>query len=260
MLGLRARFEASLTPMSDSNSLDQNPDESASALVPATPSQPPALRASEAEREQVVNVLREAAGDGRLDVDELDERLRLAYAAQTRAELGLLIADVTVSPVAVASSHRITVREGPSCTRMLVSIMGGNDRSGCWRLARTCTVVNVMAGSELDLNQVELSGPLTTLNVLSVMGGSEIRVPDGVEIRVSKLALMGGNDVRLGDHAVPPGGRVIHIRLLSIMGGTSVSRGPTQSRAGKRRERELRKVQRREEHRHHRARRGELEE
>ena len=53
---------------------------------PAVPD-PQQLRASDADRERVAETLREAAGDGRLTMDELDERLDAAYAAKTYAEL-----------------------------------------------------------------------------------------------------------------------------------------------------------------------------
>lgn len=75
-----------------------------------------------------------------------------------------------------------------------------------------------MGGSDLDLCDVELSNPVTQLNVYSVMGGGQIRVPDGVEVQVSKLGLMGGNDVRLGDEVSSPGAPLIRIRLVSLMG------------------------------------------
>ncbi|RKQ90952.1 uncharacterized protein DUF1707 [Solirubrobacter pauli] len=52
------------------------------------------MRASDAEREQIVALLRTAAAEGRLDVDELDERTATAYAAKTRGELTRLIADL----------------------------------------------------------------------------------------------------------------------------------------------------------------------
>jgi hypothetical protein len=52
------------------------------------------IRASDTEREQVAGVLREHAGEGRLDVDELDDRLRRAYAARTRGELETLTSDL----------------------------------------------------------------------------------------------------------------------------------------------------------------------
>jgi Domain of unknown function (DUF1707)/Domain of unknown function (DUF4190) len=56
------------------------------------------LRASDAEREATVERLRVAATEGRLDADELDERLTAAYAARWRSELDALTADVTPPP------------------------------------------------------------------------------------------------------------------------------------------------------------------
>jgi hypothetical protein len=54
----------------------------------------PTIRASDAEREQHVELLREHAVLGRLSVDELSDRLDRAYAAQTRGELAVLVADL----------------------------------------------------------------------------------------------------------------------------------------------------------------------
>ena len=54
-------------------------------MVPATGQG--ALRASHADRDQVAEVLRVAAGDGRLSPEELDERLELALSARTYDEL-----------------------------------------------------------------------------------------------------------------------------------------------------------------------------
>src|SRR3954454_14126069 len=54
----------------------------------------PDLRASDAERETVVARLREHGAAGRLDVDELEERVGAAYAARTHAELACLLEDL----------------------------------------------------------------------------------------------------------------------------------------------------------------------
>jgi hypothetical protein len=48
----------------------------------------PAVRASDAEREQAVALLRSSFADGRLTLPELEERAGAAYAARTRAQLG----------------------------------------------------------------------------------------------------------------------------------------------------------------------------
>jgi len=54
----------------------------------------PELRASDAERERVVEALRHHATAGRLDADELEERLGAAYAARTRGDLIPITADL----------------------------------------------------------------------------------------------------------------------------------------------------------------------
>ena len=58
----------------------------------------PELRASDADREATVERLRVAAIEGRLDADELEERLGAAYAARHLSELEPLTADVTPPP------------------------------------------------------------------------------------------------------------------------------------------------------------------
>jgi hypothetical protein len=75
---------------------------------------------------------------------------------------------------------------------------------------------------------------VTEINVYSIMGGCEIWVPHGVEVHVSNFALMGGNDVKLGETMAPPGAPVIRIRLVSIMGGSELKRGRKLSRRERR--------------------------
>ena len=66
-----------------------------------TPRQPSRLRASHADREHVVDTLKEAFVQGRLTKDELDSRVGHALAARTQADLGTLSADLpAMSPAA----------------------------------------------------------------------------------------------------------------------------------------------------------------
>jgi hypothetical protein len=55
------------------------------------------LRASDSDREQVAERLRHAMAEGRLDGDELEQRLEALYAARTFGELGALLADLPVN-------------------------------------------------------------------------------------------------------------------------------------------------------------------
>src|SRR5688572_28989837 len=68
----------------------------------------PSLRASDAERESIVSQLREHGAAGRLDVEELEQRVETAYSARTHGELGALLRDLPAAPAArrvVASNH-----------------------------------------------------------------------------------------------------------------------------------------------------------
>jgi hypothetical protein len=54
----------------------------------------PDVLVSDAEREQCARRLREACGEGRLEVRELEQRLDRAYRARTRRELRVLVSDL----------------------------------------------------------------------------------------------------------------------------------------------------------------------
>jgi DUF1707 SHOCT-like domain len=119
-------------------------------------SEPPALRASDADREGAADRLRHAAAEGRLTVDELEARLHDVYAARTQAELQPLVADLPVP--ADPPAGRMPVRRGEPGTSRLISILGGHERKGRWRIAPQCRVVNILGGSELDITDAELAG------------------------------------------------------------------------------------------------------
>jgi hypothetical protein len=69
----------------------------------------PDLRASQAEREEVVERLRVHTGGGRLELDELEDRVEAAYAAKTRGELAELLSDLPEPP-----ATRLQRRSHPS--------------------------------------------------------------------------------------------------------------------------------------------------
>jgi hypothetical protein len=209
-------------------------------LATMAESGPPELRASDAERERTAELLRRAAGEGRLTIDEFDERLDAAYAARTRSELERLVADVDV-PHASTPSSGLTVRPGEDeGNRWLVSVMGGLERKGRWRVGRRCVSVNVMGGADLDLNDAELAAPTVELSVFSLMGGGDVYVPAGLNVDVSDFAFMGANEVRLGDATPTPGGPTVRLKLISIMGGSSVRRGRKLTRSERKRQRQER--------------------
>ena len=69
-------------------------------------SRQPTLRASDADREQLAEELRDHAVAGRIDTDELEERLQGAYAARTLGDLDELRRDLPATPEQVALAVR----------------------------------------------------------------------------------------------------------------------------------------------------------
>ena len=93
------------------------------------------IRASDQERESVVDVLRDAYTDGRLTLEEFDERTSAAYASKTWADLRELTADLPVEPVLGAD---LPQRHQPSrsrwCRRCPGHVTAGvTGRWGCCR-------------------------------------------------------------------------------------------------------------------------------
>src|SRR6478609_4304705 len=91
------------------------------------------LRISDQDRHQVAEILREAAGDGRIDLDELDERLEATYAARTYADLVPITLDLPAHP------HQAVPARQPGPSPLVVpgpdseshtAILGGLDRKG----------------------------------------------------------------------------------------------------------------------------------
>ena len=198
----------------------------------------PEIRATDADRERTANVLRRSGANGQLTVDELGERVEAAYAAKTRGDLERLVQDLGD---ARERTGDIPVRAGDEGTRWVISVMGGSDRKGHWRVGRSVTVVNFMGGSNLDLNDAELAADVVDMRVYSIMGGSEIRVPEGLDVQVSEFAFMGGNDVSRNTVRPGDGGPLLRLKMISIMGGSSLKRGRRKSRAERKLERERRR-------------------
>jgi Domain of unknown function (DUF1707)/Cell wall-active antibiotics response 4TMS YvqF len=174
-------------------------------------------RASDAEREATVTRLREAAAEGRLSVEELTERIDAAYAATTQAELEPLTADL---PQGAAGS--MAVEGGGGGTSFVLGVLGGGDRRGRWRVARRVTVLNVLGGADLDLREATLAAPEVTIWVISLFGGSDIVVPEGVHVELSSFALFGGDRLKLEGPEPEAGAPVVHVRTVSLFSGTDV--------------------------------------
>jgi hypothetical protein len=90
------------------------------------------IRASDKERESVVDVLRDAYTEGRLTLDEFEERTSAAYGSKTWADLRELTGDLPVEPVLGADLPHRQPHQLAAVQQMVPSVprprQGGRDR------------------------------------------------------------------------------------------------------------------------------------
>ena len=175
----------------------------------------PELRASDAERERTVTRLRDGTVEGRLTLEEFTERMHAAYEARTRSELDRLVGDLPERAAAVGSAR-------PSRTRgWIVSVMGNTARRGRWRVAEQTNAVAVMGNATIDLRDAVLTGPQIDITVFCCMGNVYVLVPDGVDVDLSAVAIMGNKmDQRRG--APQTDAPVVRITGLVLMGNLTL--------------------------------------
>ena len=182
--------------------------------------EPSQMRISDADRNKVAEILREAAGDGRIDLTELDERLEATFAAKTYAELVPITHDL--SPVVHAGGSSVVRVE----RERAVAIMGGVERHGNWVVPEHFSVFCLMGGAELDLREATFSAREVTLTINTFMGGANIIVNQATNVIVHGVGIMGGYSSPRSD----PGLRLtadsptVHLKGVAIMGGVSVVR------------------------------------
>ncbi|MER5573565.1 DUF1707 SHOCT-like domain-containing protein [Streptomyces massasporeus] len=224
----------------------------------------PDLRASDADREKVADILRDALAEGRLDMEEFEERLDATYKARTYGELAPITRDLPAAGVTVPAvsltkdpaagpdwSGRITGGEGSST--WAVAVMSGFQRKGHWTMPRRFTCFAFWGGGEIDLREANFADREVEINAIAIMGGVDVIVPPGVEVVVRGIGIMGGFDHR--EEGVPgePGAPRVIVTGFALWGGVGVQRKLT--RAEKLRVRE----ERRQEKLERRAGRRELD-
>jgi hypothetical protein len=182
--------------------------------------EPSQMRVSDADRNKVAEILREAAGDGRIDFTELDERLEATYAAKTYAELVPITHDLAPAVHAGGSSVARVERD------RAVAIMGGVERRGIWVVPEHFSVFCLMGGAELDLREATFSAREVTLTINTFMGGANIIVNPATNVVVHGVGIMGGYSApRSGpDLQLTADSPTVHVKGVAIMGGVSVVR------------------------------------
>jgi len=207
-------------------------------------------RVSDAERHQVVEALQRAAGDGRLSVEELEERLELTWAAKTYADLVPVLADLPYDapapPGGPSSASGSTGTRSPALRRGPGALAGGlpehesslavfseQKRTGAWRVGETHTASSVFGSVVLDLREAVL-GAETTITANAVMGSVEVLVDAETLVVVDGTPILGefGPVKDKVQATLHEGSPVVRVTGTAVMGSVVVKR---QRRPGEKR-------------------------
>ena len=186
--------------------------------------QSPELRASDAERDRAMDLLRQHAASGRLTPSELEERTENAYAAKTRADLAALLQDLPTSASGQSAGQG-------KARRWFVAILGRPQRRGRSRLRGRAIALSVLAAPDIDLCNADIEGSELVIYAFSLLGGPDIYVADSMKVEMSGFSSLVGNDLEGSQSPADPDAPVISVRAYSLIGGCTVWRLPPHLRA-----------------------------
>lgn len=202
---------------------------------------PGRMRVSDADRHKVAEILQQAAAEGRIDIDELDERLESTYAARTYADLVPITVDLPVT----GATQPLAAR--PSAGPLLpaprydssFAVMGGTSRKGVWTVGPTHTAFAVCAGIDLDLREAQFTSRETVIHANAIWAGIDVVVNEHTQVVVDGVGIMGSFD-QARDRVAPvlgPDSPVVRVKGIALMAGVTVQRRPMpgQRRGGLRR-------------------------
>lgn len=204
---------------------DEPADPSGCATAPASATSGGGLRASDADRTQVATVLSTAFAEGRLTHEEHEERLDLAMRARTFDELipltdDLVPLDRSLPQPAPANRPTVDRSASDSGPDRFMALFSGFERKGRWRVRRHNQMLTLFGGGALDLTEAVLESEEIEITGLTMFGGVEIVVPEGVRVRDETIAVFGGSTV-----SVPPtadDAPLLVLKGLCMFGGVNV--------------------------------------
>ncbi|MEV6949355.1 DUF1707 domain-containing protein [Streptomyces sp. NPDC051172] len=170
----------------------------------------PGLRASHEDRDRVVDVLRVAAGDGRLSAEELDSRLESALSARTLGELAELTADLPVTPMAKAKDVLVVEQHG-----------GRYVREGRWYVPARIEVRSQHSRVTFDFTHAVITSEVLRIEAemvhskLCIVGAQDIVIDnDGLSSTYAKVKLRSKSHVADPRLRIELVGTLLHAKVI----------------------------------------------
>ena len=179
------------------------------------------IRASDADRDRIADILREAMAEGRLTADEHAERVDLVYRAKTVGELEPLVRDLPAAgpapgrPAASPYSYGPEAPAGPA--ENLVAVFSSSTRRGRWRVGGRTNAFALFGSVEIDLTEALFGQRLTVINATSIFGSVEVKVPENISLRGSGTGIFGNFEVDTLESADPEA-PVVVVNGYSVFG------------------------------------------
>lgn len=178
-----------------------------------------AILASDQERDETVGRLREAVAQGRLTLEDFSVRTDNVLVARTRDQLSAVVADLPApSFMPLGSLTRY---------HWVIGVLSSTTRRGPWRVGHEVNALAIMGEAKVDLRQASIDAPVVTVNALAIMGKVEVIVPEGVEVELDGIAIMGSREARLGGALPGPGAPIVRVHGLALMGAVTVRNRPS---------------------------------
>jgi len=150
------------------------------------------LRASHEDRDRVIEVLRVAAGDGRLTAEELDERVEIAFSARTYGDLAALTSDLPAGGQAIAPALDLAAERAKDVVRLECS-SGNVSRVGRWvvpgRIEARVTSGNV----KLDFTEAVVAARTIQIEAEVRSGSLLIITKPGIVVDADDVVIRSGN-------------------------------------------------------------------
>jgi len=180
------------------------------------------LRASDADRQRVADVLSDAYADGRLSMDEFNERNNTVWASKTLGELVPITADLGGAPATVvAGAGRPLVRVDNVPALHTYAILSTRKQPQDWVVPSSISAVTLMGQAEYDFRRAMFVSPRVDMNVGSLMGSIVLNVPRGVGIIDKTVCVMGTVDMK-GLSPAEPGAPVIELSGFICMSSIEI--------------------------------------
>ena len=176
------------------------------------------------DRDRVVELLRVAAGDGRLTPEELDDRLEAALTARTYSELAVLTTDLP----AVGQQASVVVPEAKELVRIDCG-SGTAKRDGQWVVPQRMEVRVTSGSVRLDLTKAIITSPLLTLDADVRSGSLTIVTRPGIDVDTDDVAVRSGS-VRVRRHHGPDVPAFLRVQVTGkVASGSLQARPPRRS-------------------------------